>query len=46
MFYMHGVGWGWWLLMSVGMVGFWGLVIWAIVALVRGGTAGPQQPRG
>ncbi len=37
MFYMHSFGWGWWLLMSIGMVAFWGLVIWGIVALVRGG---------
>ena len=30
-------GWGWWVLGSVGMVAFWGLVIWAILTLVRGG---------
>ena len=30
------VGWGGWLIMSLMMVGFWGLVIWAIVAIVRG----------
>jgi putative membrane protein len=35
-------GWGGWLLMSLMMVGFWGLVIWAIVALTRGH---PQQTR-
>jgi putative membrane protein len=40
MFYMHSFGWGWWLLMSIGMVAFWGLVIWGIVALVRGGGSG------
>jgi putative membrane protein len=47
MFYMHNadsIGWGWWLLMSVGMVAFWGLVIWGIVALVRGGTSNPSPP--
>jgi putative membrane protein len=42
MFYMHGIGWGWWLLMSLGMVAFWGLVIWATVALVRGTGRPPQ----
>ena len=30
--------------MSIGMVGFWALVIWAIVALLRGGNSWPQQP--
>jgi putative membrane protein len=44
MYYMHDIGWGGWLLMSLGMVAFWGLVIWAIVALVRGGSSKPQQP--
>lgn len=38
---MYGVGWGWWLLMSVGMVAFWGLVIWGIVTLARGGAPRP-----
>jgi putative membrane protein len=36
MFYMHNFGWGWWLVMSIGMVAFWGLVIYGIVLLVRG----------
>jgi putative membrane protein len=43
MFYMHGIGWGWWFLMSVGMVAFWALVIWAIVALVRGTSPAPPE---
>jgi putative membrane protein len=43
MFYMHGIGWGWWLLMSVGMVAFWALVIYGIIWLVRGG--GLSEPR-
>jgi putative membrane protein len=34
--------------MSVGMVAFWGLVAWAIVAMVRtgraGGSNGPARP--
>lgn len=39
---MHDVGWGWWLLMSVGMVTFWALVIYGVVWLARGG--GSQAP--
>jgi len=47
MFHMHGIGWGWWLVMSIGMVAFWGLVIYAIVWLVRGQPSQPpdQRPR-
>lgn len=41
MFYMHNFGWGWWLLMSIGMVAFWAVVIYGIVWLARGG----QNPR-
>lgn len=29
-------GWGAWLAMTAGMLAFWGLVIWTILALVRG----------
>ncbi len=29
-------GFGWWWLMPIFMILFWGLVIWGIVALVRG----------
>lgn len=36
MFYMHGIGWGWWLVMSIGIVAFWGLVIYATILLIRG----------
>lgn len=43
-----GLGWLGWTLMSVGMVAFWGLVAWAIVAMVRtgraGGSNGPARP--
>jgi putative membrane protein len=42
MWYMHDIGWGWWLLMSVGMVAFWALVIWGIVTFARGGSSNPQ----
>lgn len=44
MFYAHNVGWLGWLVMSVGMVAFWGLVIWGIVALVRGGSSSSREP--
>ena len=33
---MHDVGWGWWVFMSIGMVAFWGLIIYVIVSVVRG----------
>jgi putative membrane protein len=36
MFYMHDIGWGWWLLMSIGMVAFWAIVIYGIAWLLRG----------
>ena len=32
---MNDVGWGWWVLMSVGMVVFWGLVVYGVVWLAR-----------
>lgn len=35
--HMDDVGWGWWIVMSVGMVAFWGLLIYGIVSLARGG---------
>ncbi len=38
---MDGFGWGWF--MPIFMILFWGLVIWGIVALVRG-TSGPRSP--
>lgn len=43
MFYMHNIGWGWWLLMSIGMVAFWGLVIYAIVAVLRNEPASRRE---
>lgn len=36
MWYMHNVGAGWWVLMSLGMVAFWAVVVWAIWVVVRG----------
>ncbi len=43
MFYMHDIGWGWWLVMSIGMLAFWALVIYAVVWLIRGGQNVQQQ---
>ncbi len=34
--YHNGMGWGGWLVMSLAMVAFWGLVIWALVVIFRG----------
>ena len=45
MFYMHNLGWGWWLVMSVGMVAFWGLIIFGVVALLRGGFGQREEER-
>lgn len=40
-------GWSWWgwLLMSVGMVAFWGLVAWVVVTLVRSPGSPAASPR-
>ena len=35
MWHMNDLGWGWWLLMSVGMVAFWVVVIYGAVWLAR-----------
>jgi putative membrane protein len=40
MWHMHDVGWGWWFVMSIGWVAFWGLFIYAVAMLVRG----PERP--
>lgn len=48
MWHMQDVGWGWWLVMSVGMVVFWALVIYGVFWLARsggGGQAPPEQGR-
>jgi len=29
------MGWGWWVFGPVMMIGFWGIVAWAIVSLIR-----------
>lgn len=42
MWWYHGNwGWGAWLLMTVGMVTFWALVIWAVVIVTRHAGAAP-----
>jgi putative membrane protein len=40
---MEGFGWGWGWFMPVSMILFWGLVIWGVVALMRG-TSHPNDP--
>jgi putative membrane protein len=39
----EGWGWGAWTVMMLGSVAFWGLLIWAVVALVRGADAGSER---
>jgi putative membrane protein len=43
MFYMHNLGWGGWLVMSVGMVALWVLIIFGVVALARRGLGARDQ---
>ena len=38
-----GVHWWGWLLMSLGMVAFWGLIIWAVWYFVTSLTRHPEQ---
>lgn len=41
------MGWGGWMAMAIGMVAFWGLVIFAVVAIFRrdgNGIPSNQQP--
>lgn len=46
MYWNDGWGWGAWLMMTVGMIGFWGLVAWVIVTLARGASVrGASVPR-
>jgi putative membrane protein len=46
MWHMHDLGWGWWVLMSVGMVAVWSLLIYGIVLVARGAIPGrrPERP--
>lgn len=41
--YGNGMGWGGWIVMSLVMVAFWGLVIFAVVAIFRG-TSSNSRP--
>jgi putative membrane protein len=44
--YHHDMGAGWWVLMTGGMIIFWGLVIWAVISVLRNrGTANAATPR-
>lgn len=44
MWWFHdGGGWWLWLVMPLGMVAFWGLVIWGVVAVVRATGSGPSS---
>jgi putative membrane protein len=41
---MNDIGWAWWVLMSGGMVAFWGLVFYGVVWLARSAsTADPAS---
>lgn len=45
MWWSHGDwGWGAWLVMSLGMVGVWAALIWAVLVMVRAGTGGVSPP--
>ena len=41
--YQDGMGWGGWIVMSLMMVAFWALVVFAVVAIFRG-TSGNTRP--
>jgi putative membrane protein len=40
--YHDGVGWGGWIVMTVAMVAFWALVVFAVLAMFR--TQRPDEP--
>lgn len=47
--YHDGVGWGGWVMMTLAMVAFWGLVVFVVVALFRSASGsadryGPRDP--
>ena len=42
--YQDGMSWGGWLVMLLGMVAFWGLVVWAVVVLFRDTHSGDARP--
>jgi len=44
MWWDHDIGWGGWLMMTIGMAGFWILVALLVVALMRSGRmTGPES---
>jgi len=45
MWWNNGFGWGGWLVMTLSMVAFWGLVVFGVVALFRGqgGVSAPPN---
>ena len=48
MWHMHGAGWGWWLLMSLGFIALCVALVFLIIWLVRGAQPSrsrePQEP--
>ena len=42
--YHDGMGWGSWVVMLLGMVAFWGLVVWAVVVLFRDTRSDDGRP--
>lgn len=40
----QGMGGGWWVLMLIGMVIFWSILVFGVVALVRHNHSGPVIP--
>ena len=42
--YHDGVGWGGWIIMTLAMVAFWALVVFAVLALFRTQRSGDATP--
>ena len=42
--YHDGMGWGGWIIMTVAMVAFWALVVFAVLALFRTERPGESTP--
>lgn len=41
---MHDVGWGWWLVSTLAMVGFWAAIVYGVVWLARNGGGSGSAP--
>jgi putative membrane protein len=39
-----GLGWAGWTLMTLGMIAFWGAIVWAVIAVLRARNAYRQPP--